>query len=322
MLTALAGLGSMAMSGLSTVGGWLGSAGSWIGSNLGGIGSALGGLGGLAGSLFGASSSSKNAKKMAALQYEYQKRAWQEGPSLQRKGLEAAGYNPMLALNGNSASFMPSASYSPMPDIAGSAKAMSSIGKDILGLVDAQRKNVEADTKLKEGQLSAVETQRLQTETNTSLLQSQTARSDLAYGRDIVDTITDIAGTAGSLYSAKAMRDIARSPKETVTTIHHGDKTKPTEIIRTQGAPAVDSSAKGSSPNAAPAVGSSAKSAGRIAKELAKDIVFSLPLGIVGAGVGAGMSHVREREAKEHLKKSKDTSRKWYHNFDRFHFDY
>lgn len=130
MLAALASLGSMAMSGLST-------AGSWIGSNLGGIGQALGGLGGVVGSLFGSSSSSKKSQKLAAkqaaLQWEYQKKAWLEGYRYQRQGLEDAGYNPMLALGGASAnSFTPSSMPSaPVPDIVGGAKAGGELLKSI-----------------------------------------------------------------------------------------------------------------------------------------------------------------------------------------------
>jgi hypothetical protein len=43
------------------------------------------------------------------------------------------------------------------------------------------------------------------------MIHSQTERSDLAYGRDIADTVMGIAGTGASLYSAKSMADVAKA---------------------------------------------------------------------------------------------------------------
>lgn len=154
MFTGLASLGSMALGGLGTAGSWLGStlgtAGSWIGSNLGGIGQALGGLGGAVGGLLGTSSSSKQARKLAryqaALNWQYQKKAWLEGYGYQRQGLEDAGYNPMLALGGASSNAytggsLPSA---PVPDIVGSAKQGGEFLKAISQLTKLEVQQKEA----------------------------------------------------------------------------------------------------------------------------------------------------------------------------------
>lgn len=239
------------------------------------IGSLIGAAGGIGSGLFSGWLNKYNAESAAKYNYTLQRRSLEQFPKSQRKGLLSAGYNPMLALNGGVPSYTggvaagSTGGFDILSSAAQGAKLSNDIVKGIKLANDQKRlenENLESDLKTKEQQ-------RLQMEANESLLRSQTDRTDLAYGRDIVGTIADVAGTAGSLYSAKAMRDIARSPQETITTIHHGDKTKPTEIIKSSGRPSVDSSAKGSKPNVG-ALGSSAKSVGRVAKDLALQIAL------------------------------------------------
>jgi len=81
-------------------------------------------LSGLGGGMFGAASAAANAK----LQYKYAKRMALKSPSWNRKGLKAAGLNPILAANpsgGSPSAGMPSGQ---APDIAGSASKMADVG--------------------------------------------------------------------------------------------------------------------------------------------------------------------------------------------------
>lgn len=254
-------------------------------------------LGGLIGSVFGvaskAASSAANptfsawlgdyfTKRAQRRSYDYYLRSLHDSPLAQRQGFKAAGYNPMLALgNLGSSSFSASSSpsFAPMGnfDLVGSAREGARFVNDIARGIKLENEKKELENANLESDLDTKEVQRSQMEANSSLLESQTDRTDLAYGRDIVDTAVDIAGTAGSLYSAKAMRDVAKSPQETITTIHHGDKTKPTEIIKSRGRPAVDSSAKPKSSSAAPLVGSSAMSVGSVARDVAKQLLLLAP---------------------------------------------
>lgn len=251
-----------------------------------------------------------NAKKLAKYNYDLQKRGFEEFPTSQRSGLEAAGYNPMLAL-GSAGSHtysggIPSGGAG-MGDIVGSAKAGAMLA-NVLEEQKARIANVKADTELKEGQLSETESRRLQNEANTSLMQSQTERTDLAYGLDIANTVSNAAGVGAQAYSAKAMADNFKPKGKTANSANAGK-------------PVIQSTPK-AKPNAAGTLGNSAKNAGSLAKQVGKELLFMVPPVTIGAGVGAGMAPVRKREMNEHQKKNRDKSRKWYHEFDRFHFDY
>lgn len=249
-------------------------------------GAALGGVTQIGMGLYNSHRSASEARASDARQLRYLIKSARLLPKAQRQGLEAAGYNPMLAL-GNIGGSSAMASHQGTTNLSFDGSSARQIGEFAENLIkdkaQAEVDNIKADTDLKKGQLEAAEALRLQTEANTSLLHSQTERSDLAYGRDIVDTVTGIAGTVGSLYSAKAMRDIARSPTETVTTIHHGGKDKPTEIIKNRGKPLMQSSSKDANPNAVGVLGSSATS---VAKEVAKALMLFAPAAFGAYGVG------------------------------------
>ena len=274
------------------------------------LGAGISALGSLGNTFLSSYLGNKSSKKSQARAYRYWQSSLKEGPELTRQGLEAAGYNPMLALGsvgGQAFSANSSPSFAPVGDVVGSAKQGAELANLIEKGYKLQNKKLEKEIENLDSDLSTKEAQRLQTESNTSLLRSQTDRTDLAYGRDIVDTAASVAGTVGSLYSAKAMRDIARSPKETVTTIHHGDKTKPTEIIKSKGVPSVDSSAKGSRPSPVPHVGSSAKSAGRAVKSVARRILadpLMLPLILTGAAASEYATPEGRKRQGDHYRRN------------------
>lgn len=289
------------------------------------VGAGVSALGGLANTGLSFGLNQYSSKKAAKNAYKYWRQSQLEGPSLQRQGLEKAGYNPLLALNQGSASFNQgvSAPTTQVGDIVGSAKQGAELAKEAVKAADATIDNVEADTKLKESQLGVFDAQKARLEAETSLAISQAERSDLAYGRDIVDTITGIAGTGASLYSAKAMSDVAKANsaiaarnatvnERNATVNERKANTQTYEVrrdakgrkvgeiqrsTRASGIPSVSNSANPNvKPNAVSQVGSSARFAGRIAGDIARMIV--LPAAVAGLAADGVMPFVEEGKSQ------------------------
>lgn len=153
-----------------------------------GIGSAFAGLG-LGSNLVTSALSNRRAwkytKRAMALQYEYQKRGLLEGPSLNRKGLTDAGYNPLLALGsaggsiGNVSSPSVPDMSADMPDLASSAvNAINGYKEGQLLDTNINSANTELD--IKKAQL-----EKLQAENKTSpknLLTNPKARQEFIQG--------------------------------------------------------------------------------------------------------------------------------------------
>lgn len=243
-----------------------------------------------------------NSKKLAGYNYDLQKRGLEEFPTSQRLGLEAAGYNPMLALGSvgshTYSGGMPSGGAG-MGDIVGGARQGAKLAHDIEDRLNAETDNIKADTELKNEQKNEAEARKGQTLATTDLTNSQTERTDLAYGRDIAATITDIAGTGASLYSAKAMADVAKQNADT-----KARKVQAKPPARNNAAkPAVQGSVN-SKPSAGGAVGASAKNAGKIAARLAKEII--LPLAIAAPIANEA------RKSSEKIQTRKDKNERYW----------
>ena len=245
------------------------------------------------------------SKRLMRLQDALYRQQLIDSPSLTREGLVKAGYNPMLALGDLTSASMTSSAFGAKQNTSNVAldsesafRAGKALQELTLKTVEAQKDNIEADTKLKQGQLDAVETQRLQTEANTSLLESQTERSDLQYGRDIADTVIDVVGTGASLYSAKAMADAAKANADSnARNARTNERKLDTTTIEnrydkkgklTGSSERMTSSSLGESmerhsvnpkskPNATGKLGGSVKAAAKVAKEVGKLLLPTLP---------------------------------------------
>ena len=114
-----------------------------------GLGSAFAGLG-LGSNLLTSSISSSRAWKYAqramALQYEYQKRGLLEGPSLSRKGVTDAGFNPLLALGSfGSSGSLGSVSSPNVPDMTAD---MPDLATSAMGAINGYKEGQLLDTNI------------------------------------------------------------------------------------------------------------------------------------------------------------------------------
>lgn len=219
------------------------------------------------------------------------------GPSIQRAGLEEAGFNPMLAL-GRSTSAPPTThmGQTTKPDLSSSAQSMGRFMQEaIKDKVGAEIENVEADTELKDAQRKEAQIRSENTESSTKLIDSQKERSDLGLIHDIVSSIVDMATVGVSAHNAKTLGDLrTSSPK--------GSLSKP-KVDK----PPVKK------PPAPSTITNSAKNAAAAAASLA-------PFTAIGAGLGYLEGKNKEREIKsgEHWNpKDKDNRKekarkKWY----------
>lgn len=153
-----------------------------------GLGSAFAGLGlgtNLVTSAIANRRAWKYTKRAMKLQYEYQKRGLLEGPSLNRKGITDAGYNPLLALGsaggsiGNVSSPSVPDMTTDMPDLASSAVSALNGYKEGQ-LLDTNINSAKADYEIKMAQL-----EKLQSDNKTSpknLLTNPKARQEFVQG--------------------------------------------------------------------------------------------------------------------------------------------
>lgn len=154
-----------------------------------GLGSAFAGLG-LGSNLVTSSVSSSRAWKYArramALQYEYQKRGLLEGPSLSRKGVTDAGFNPLLALGSMGSGSLGSLSSPSVPDMTTDMPDLSTSAMGALNgfkegrLLDTNINSAETELAIKKQQL-----EKLQSDNKTSpknLLTNPEARKEFVEG--------------------------------------------------------------------------------------------------------------------------------------------
>lgn len=286
------------------------------------------GVNGLA-SLATASLNNYYAKEAAQRNYNYSLSYLRESPQAQRQGLESAGYNPMLALGHVGAgTYQGSEQAARMetPDLVGGAKAAAKMAKDITKGYKLQNEKAEKEIENLESDLATKEVQRQQIGANASLAQSQSERSDLAYGLDIANTLSGVAGTASSLYSAKAMSDVAKQNAATnarnATVNERKANTTQVEVRRNakgqkvgkiqrstpaNGVPSVSSSANSAVPNASGMLGGSSKSVGSVAKGIAKQLLFLGPLAAAGWGAVEGFT-ADEKSTYKRMEKAKEKS--------------
>lgn len=251
-----------------------------------------------------------NAQRLSSWQAKYL-------PKYEREGLEAAGYNPMLALGnlGHSSAGMGS-SHVATSNMSYNGASSAKLGEFLEDLAKDKAKadveNIEADTELKNAQKNEAKQRALQSAATTQLTTAQTERSEIGYVRDIVDSAVDVAGTGAQIYSAKSMSDMAKQNA-------NRQNAKPNAKPRARGnagKPAVQGSAN-SKPSAGGAVGSSAKGTGKIVKEL---IDYLGPAALIGAGLGTleGKNKAREMKRGDHWDPKDQNNRKekarkkWY----------
>lgn len=270
-------------------------------------GAALGaGVNGLA-SLATASLNNHYAKEAAERNYNYSLSYLRESPQAQRQGLEKAGYNPMLALGHVGAGTYQGteqAARMEIPDLVGGAKAAAKVAQDITKGYELQNEKTEKEIKNLESDLATKEVQRQQIGANTSLTESQSERSDLQYGLDIADTLTDVAGTASSMHSAKTLSDAAKQNAETRA---RKVQPKPNKTPKNSGKPIIQSSANSAVPNANGMLGGSSNSVGSVAKDIAKQLLFLGPLAAAGWGAVEGFT-ADEKSTYKRMEKAKEKS--------------
>lgn len=250
--------------------------------------------------LFNAHHSAKEARAADKRAYGYWRQMQLHGPKLMRQGYEDAGYNPMLALNGGSAS-MPSTHQgtSNVPSVSAGAAQMGKLFEDLVkDKAQAEVDNIEADTELKDAQKNEAKTRTLQSAATTELTNSQTERNDLAYGRDIVDSVVDVAGTGAQIYSAKSITDMAKSNANKQNAKAKAKRPAPNNA----GKPAVQGSVN-SQPSAGGAAGSSAKGAGKFVKELMK---YLAPAAVLYGGY-EGSQKMQEKSEKLNRETNRDS---------------
>lgn len=155
-----------------------------------GLGSAFGAMGlgsNLLSSAISSSRAWKYTQRAMALQYEYQKRGLLEGPSLSRKGVVDAGFNPLLALGSIGSSGSLGSVSSPnvpdmtadMPDLATSAMGALNGYKEGQ-LLDTNINSAQTDLAIKKQQLEKLQADNVTSPKN--LLTNPTAREKFVEG--------------------------------------------------------------------------------------------------------------------------------------------
>lgn len=249
-------------------------------------GAAVGSIAGLVGGLISNHHSAKEARAADKRAYGYWQAQQLNGPKLMRQGYEDAGYNPMLALNGHSAS-MPSThqgTSSNFGDVAGGAVAMGEFAQKLANKeAEARAKNINADTEVKEAQAAESRARERNTDASTDLINTQDTATQVGIGTGIANAVGNAANVGLTAYSAKAQRDIMKQM-----------------IKPRKGAPV---KVKPSVPVPAPspsAVGNSAKNAGKILPWLLPFLgQYGLPAaGVLGMGAMYNNDNFREKYNK------------------------
>lgn len=130
--------------------------------------------------------SAKEARKADTRAYENWKNSFEyqnlEGSLLMRKGLENAGFNPLLAVNGGMSmssgqSFSGHQGQSFIPDTVGSARQGAELARDLTKMFGEQVEQAETKTKADKKGLSVIDAQKKKIETETDLMKSQEIRN-------------------------------------------------------------------------------------------------------------------------------------------------
>lgn len=247
-----------------------------IGSSL--VGAGIGGAMDLGTSLFGTNSSKGEARSADKRTYQQQKKLFNYqttmGPWLSRKGLEAAGYNPMLALSQGSAHMPSYSAHAGTPDTkSGSAASMARMMYDAsINKAKAEIENIKQDTALKslQGQEAVSRTQ---------LNSSVDEKTQVNKWTDIANAITHgLTGAATGYFASK----------------FGGAKAK---ARKTGGSSPLTTSTPKAKPNAPSLVGNSASVSSRIANAL----LFGL--GTLGSGsVGAGLGYLEGKNVERKMR--------------------
>lgn len=162
---------------------------------------AAGSAGGdIAGNLLGTAYGAHVSRDLMSRQETINRELWREslldGPNLQRKGLESAGYNPILALSGFN---VPQVSGVSVPSV--SSGGISGLGSTSIGSAkEAMKayssvKNTNADTELKDTQNKVAEKEVQVKEAQKENLDSQTELNDAKKTKTQVDTLVSPIST-------------------------------------------------------------------------------------------------------------------------------
>lgn len=243
-----------------------------LGSSL--VGAGIGGAMDLGTSLFGTNSSKGEARSADKRSYQQQKKLFNYqttmGPWLSRKGLEAAGYNPMLALSQGSAHMPSYTAHAGTPDTkSGSAASMARMMYDAsINKAKAEIENIKQDTALKalQGEEAVSRTQ---------LNSSVDEKTQVNKWTDIANAVTHgLTGAASGYFLGKSLRGkgaasgSGRKPPKATKPL------KPLNVSTPRAKPSVPSR-----------VGHSASVASRVAHAL-KFGVGLFPPALVGSGLG------------------------------------
>lgn len=123
------------------------------------IGALAGGAFGIGGTALLNEYNKANSRESSQRAYEYWRKSLLSGPTYQRRGLEKAGYNPMLALGSlpsqpSAGASVPSSS---LPDITGSARQGAELARDLHKIFGLEVESKEADVKAKNALAQAAE---------------------------------------------------------------------------------------------------------------------------------------------------------------------
>lgn len=194
---------------------------SWLSSLIGLGGNALGSW---AGSALEAHSQRDLMDRQNRLNNENWERSLSEGPTREKEGLLAAGYNPLLAIGGYDA---PSIGGVSIPGGNGLASSFSQTGNSALENFKKSKesKNTETDTTVKKETVGLVkkekgvkDAQKRDLEATAKLKEAQATKTKVDTFTDPVRTAVSVGGAIGTAYGAKKVADSLRG------------KTKPIKI--------------------------------------------------------------------------------------------
>lgn len=285
-------------------------------------GAAVGSVAGLVGGLISNHHSAKEARAADKRAYQYWQQMQVSGPKLMRQGYEDAGYNPMLALNGNSAS-MPSThqgTSSNFGDVAGGAAAMGEFAQKLANKeADARAKNIKADTAVKDAQAAELRARERNTNASTDLINTQDTATQVGIGTNVANTLGNAANVGLSAYSAKRMSDVAKQNAATnarnATVNERKANTTQVEVRRNAKGQKVGEIQRSIRANGVPSI-ASPSAAGNSAKNAAKILPWLLPFlgqyGLPAAGVlGMGALYNNDNFREKY---NKSVERAYKHN--------
>ncbi len=173
--------------------------------------------------------SSKEARSADKRAYANWRRSYQyqnlEGPSLMRQGLEKAGFNPILAVNGGMSmpsgqSFSSNVGELPIADSVGSARQGAKLASEMMAMFKEEQEQAKTKTKADKKSLDIIDAQKEKIEAETDVLKSQEVRNWVGSAGGFIDdganalllwNLLNDRRKRGSVYSRNGARSVGAS---------------------------------------------------------------------------------------------------------------